>query len=270
MFGTKKPQPKEASKTPSNQATFSPKFQNNNSQDKINLIRDKLTEIASCLSQEDLVQLFVDTFVYMMTTYQEGKRLDPKNKDLNPSFPSSLGDILTMPPLSVDPDLVFPNGYRGGGVLGLPWGVGDIVDSDGNIYSGQWRSGKRHGTGTMAYTDGANYTGTFVGDCREGQGRFIFPEGNVHRGGYSKGKEHGPYILINPDGSLKFGVYEEGVEHGPFVTISAQDTEVCIGNYMQGKLNGFMRTFELFRIEEYSNGKLISDEYHNIPFIYSS
>ena len=88
---------------------------------------------------------------------------------------------------------VFPDHtcYEGDWMNGLPHGYGvnrDTIMDD--IYTGEWRDGKREGKGTeyFNYPNGERYEGEFKNDLRNGYGVRTYPDGRVEKGIWANGK----------------------------------------------------------------------------------
>ena len=73
----------------------------------------------------------------------------------------------------------------GGGASGSAEGV------KAEVYTGEWRRGKRCGQGQQLYSSGAIYVGMWIDDKFQGQGRYIYPDGSDWDGEWHAGKKHG-------------------------------------------------------------------------------
>ena len=56
--------------------------------------------------------------------------------------------------------------------------VGKMRYANGELYEGDWLSGKRHGFGTYLYSDGSEYEGDWKDDLVHGRGSCKFASGN--------------------------------------------------------------------------------------------
>jgi len=65
--------------------------------------------------------------------------------------------------------------------------VGNRTYSTGNIYVGEFRTGKLHGQGTMIYTDGEKYVGEYRNDQRHGLGTITYTDGTEKGGIWDNG-----------------------------------------------------------------------------------
>mmetsp|Transcript_96862 Transcript_96862/g.273771 ORF Transcript_96862/g.273771 Transcript_96862/m.273771 type:complete len:272 (+) Transcript_96862:117-932(+) len=124
---------------------------------------------------------------------------DPEKDEADPKPPPRGGTYL---------------GYYDGGQRGtqakVPDGVhseGTFTFANGDIYVGQWRSGKKHGKGT--YTYGQDDT-KLVGDWEDGRitnGRWIFPNGMFYAGKFRCNKPFGKGVWVLANGNQLVGEY---------------------------------------------------------------
>jgi len=63
--------------------------------------------------------------------------------------------------------------------------------TDGSIYEGGWKDGKKHGSGMMVYPDSSNYHGIFEEDQKHGRGKEVLANGDIYEGEYMHDKKHG-------------------------------------------------------------------------------
>lgn len=61
-------------------------------------------------------------------------------------------------------------------------GQGKNIFPNGDIYEGQYVSGKRHGQGTYIWKAGHRYQGEFQSNERFGNGLFVYPDGSKYNG----------------------------------------------------------------------------------------
>ncbi len=66
---------------------------------------------------------------------------------------------------------------------GVPHGLGRIVFTDGNEYSGEWRGGVKHGVGEFLFPDGETYAGTYDQNSMTGCGVYVYATGDVYEVG---------------------------------------------------------------------------------------
>ena len=62
--------------------------------------------------------------------------------------------------------------------------------ADGQIYTGEFKGGKRNGLGTMYYNDGSKWIGDWIKDKKNGQGTEYAPSGEILRVGKWKDNKY--------------------------------------------------------------------------------
>ncbi len=119
---------------------------------------------------------------------------------------------------------------------------GTYTASNGGIYVGEFKDGKRHGQGTHKYGAGGEYEGEFRDDKRNGQGIHNYLNGNKYVGEFKEDKRHGLgsfyHLADNQFKGDKFvGNYKDDLPngHGTYIRISG---EIHEGEYKNNKLNG--------------------------------
>jgi hypothetical protein len=119
---------------------------------------------------------------------------------------------------------------------------GTYTASNGGIYVGEFKDGKRHGKGTHKYGAGGQYEGEFRDDKRNGQGTHNYLNGNKYVGEFKDDKRHGLgsfyHLADNQWKGDKFvGNYKDDLPngHGTYIRISG---EIHEGEYKNNKLNG--------------------------------
>ncbi|VAI20989.1 unnamed protein product [Triticum turgidum subsp. durum] len=109
--------------------------------------------------------------------------------------------------------------YRGRCQEGVPEGKGRLTYSDGSIYDGLWRYGKRYGLGTLYYSNGDVFHGTWRDDLIHGKGWYYFHSGDRWFANFWKGKANGEGRFYAKDGSILFGHFQNGWRHGECLLI---------------------------------------------------
>jgi hypothetical protein len=115
-------------------------------------------------------------------------------------------------------------GYFNAGLRGGKAGAeekeseGTFTYANGDIYVGQWQSGKKHGRGSYSYAkDGTK----LVGDWVQGKitnGEWIFPNGTFYSGKFRYNKPFGKGVWVFKNGNQLTGEYiqkEEQTEEDP-------------------------------------------------------
>jgi len=86
---------------------------------------------------------------------------------------------------------------------------GTFTYANGDIYVGQWQTGKKHGKGSYSYAkDGTK----LVGDWVQGKivsGEWIFPNGTFYSGKFRYNKPWGKGVWIFKNGNQLTGEYEQ-------------------------------------------------------------
>jgi len=92
---------------------------------------------------------------------------------------------------------------------------GTFTYSNGDIYVGQWMSGKKHGKGTYSYAK----TGTKLsGDWVNGKiisGEWIFPNGTFYSGKFRYNKPYGKGVWVFKNGNQLTGEYTQKEQEDP-------------------------------------------------------
>jgi len=104
----------------------------------------------------------------------------------------------------------FKNGlYNGQGII-------SYVDA---IYDGGWKDGLYHGQGTFTVDNVATYTGAWKKGKKDGEGIMTFADGGKHVGTWKNGRLIGKVVITCPNEKILEGEhkYEEG---GPTLTLS--------------------------------------------------
>lgn len=188
---------------------------------------------------------------------------------LQPSDEKDAIEHLSKTPISVIPDILtepariklsqlppFESPYR---VIGGDY-AGPTLLSDGSIYDGQWKDGKRLGNGRfftasggllegiwnnglhlygrVVYPNGDHYEGQYRHMKRNGIGTFQSLYRTVeYKGSWAEDKKHGFGSEILSDGSRYTGYFEGDLRHGQG-TLTKANGEVYEGNFKDGKQNG--------------------------------
>lgn len=102
-------------------------------------------------------------------------------------------------------------------------GLGMMVFSDGSIYIGEWKAGKKNTTGKGLWTrkDGTQYEGSWVNDLKHGMGTMRYPDQSYYVGEFAKGYEHGQGKKVYANGARFEGRFRFGKRDGPGVFTSS-------------------------------------------------
>lgn len=100
--------------------------------------------------------------------------------------------------------------YTGDFKSNLPHGFGISINTDGSKYSGYWKDGNSHGQGTFTYQDGGVYIGEHKDGLENGHGKYTFADDGTYVGDHKDGIEHGRGTYTSPSGERWTGIWEKG------------------------------------------------------------
>ncbi len=125
---------------------------------------------------------------------------------------------------------------------------------DGSTYSGRWRNGEIHGNGEYIYTNGD----IFVGEWKQGKkhrGEYKYQAGHRYKGDWEKDKPHGIGTLYfgERNGDNYAGEWKNGGYHG-FGIFEFKNGDEYFGRWKNGKIHGQ-------GIFTWSNGNMYHGEY---------
>ena len=131
---------------------------------------------------------------------------------------------------------------------------GKVTLSDGTVYEGEYRNGKRHGQGKMTFPSGNTYEGEWKDGKYYGQGIFTFKGEGKYVGEWKDSKRHGQGTFTFKDGGKYIGEWRNSKRHGKGRFIYANG-DVLEGEWRDGERCDeseytFIRADE--RVEEYS------------------
>eukprot|EP00831_Metopus_contortus_P080198 TRINITY_DN8151_c0_g1_i1.p1 TRINITY_DN8151_c0_g1~~TRINITY_DN8151_c0_g1_i1.p1 ORF type:complete len:165 (+),score=37.90 TRINITY_DN8151_c0_g1_i1:180-674(+) len=102
--------------------------------------------------------------------------------------------------------------YYGYWENGFRHGEGVFTHINKDIYSGQWRFGKKEGKGTYIFFEtGMKYVGTWV-DSNLVEGKWIFPNGTFFEGSFERNKPKGKGKWNFKNGDIVGGNYSQIIE----------------------------------------------------------
>lgn len=113
-----------------------------------------------------------------------------------------------------------------------------IYFSNGSVYIGQWKDGKKEGHGVLAWPDGSRYEGAFCNDKAHGCGKLTHAEGDTYEGMWAEDKANGQGIYVYSDGRVYKGSWVNDKQHGRGIEIYPDGTKFQ-GEFLEGKRNGF-------------------------------
>ena len=81
---------------------------------------------------------------------------------------------------------------------------------NGDSYTGEWKSGKKHGQGVYTWADGQRYAGQWVEGRKQGFGKYSWPNGDWYEGEFLNGNYHGQGTLTYVSGKKVVGDWDQG------------------------------------------------------------
>jgi len=94
-------------------------------------------------------------------------------------------------------------------------GHGKMTYSDGDVYEGEWKDGKKQGFGELRTGSGNHYKGYFEEGLRCGEGMQTWPNGgSLYKGTWRAGDPHGRGRMIHQNKMTFTGMYEGEYRNG--------------------------------------------------------
>ena len=78
-----------------------------------------------------------------------------------------------------------------GGDLSSKAQVGVLAASNGSVYEGEFKDGKKDGCGVFSYENGNSYKGQFQNGHKDGMGRFLWSKGDAYEGRFLQDRRTG-------------------------------------------------------------------------------
>jgi len=120
-------------------------------------------------------------------------------------------------------------------------GYGVFKESNGDIYSGEWKDGMKNGFGYLEINEGGYYFGQFKDDKKEGFAYFISPVRNVYFGEMKENKKsgYGYYEYPNDIGFYR-GEFLNDVRHGigVYADVSGEKDRWHMGDWINDEPQG--------------------------------
>jgi len=114
-------------------------------------------------------------------------------------------------------------------------GYGVFKESNGDIYSGEWKDGMKMGFGYLEINEGGYYFGQFKDNKREGFAYFISPSRNVYFGEMKENRKSG-YCYYEYPNNIGFyrGEFLNDVRHGIglYVDVSGEKERYHFGDWI--------------------------------------
>lgn len=112
------------------------------------------------------------------------------------------------------PDAVYRGAFSLDAQTGVISGVGKIEFTDGRLYQGALRNGRKHGIGTHTWADGLRYEGNWVDDVQTGRGKLVFVNGDSYEGDFVASERTGQGVFRQKSGNTYSGQWLRGQRDG--------------------------------------------------------
>ena len=123
--------------------------------------------------------------------------------------------------------------YEGYFKTGVKEGFGRSVNTQGEVYKGDWLNGKKSGFGVLHKED-STYVGEWAKDKFSGMGKLETPTFK-YDGSWQKGLQHGNGTMQNPDNTIFVGQFVHGVVSGEGV-LKYPNGKCLKGHWENGKV----------------------------------
>mmetsp|Transcript_101267 Transcript_101267/g.285470 ORF Transcript_101267/g.285470 Transcript_101267/m.285470 type:complete len:231 (-) Transcript_101267:278-970(-) len=111
--------------------------------------------------------------------------------------------------------------------------------TNGDIYEGEFQSGKRHGKGSYKYYTQVGYDvfeGTFEDNMKTGLGLLTYAKGGFYNGYFVNNKREGEGTFKYPNGDIYSGSWKSGKRHGKGTYVSARTKYEMKGRWKDGQI----------------------------------
>lgn len=105
--------------------------------------------------------------------------------------------------------------------------------SNGDVYYGEFKDGKRHGYGKYTWADGGYYEGEWQENERTGFGHQVWTDGTEYIGDYKINKWEGRGLRISPNGAIKSGIFHNDNFEGDGIAILG-NKDMIVGDFVDG------------------------------------
>ncbi|KAL2345108.1 hypothetical protein Fmac_006393 [Flemingia macrophylla] len=139
----------------------------------------------------------------------------------------------------IEGQVLLSNGelYSGSLYGNVSEGHGTYVWCDGCVYEGEWRTGMRSGCGKIRWPSGAVYEGEFSGGYIHGTGTYIRSDKLTYKGRWRLNLKHGLGYQVYPNGDTFEGSWLQGTPEGPG-KYTWTNGNVYVGNMKGGTMSG--------------------------------
>jgi len=148
--------------------------------------------------------------------------------------------------------IVTPDGYS------LAHGYGTFTSSNGELYIGQWKMGKRDGRGMKLWEDGREYIGQWKVNRRSGYGMISWTNRDIYIGEIQYGFQQGQGMLKCANGEQYTGEWNVNERHG-YGVMRFLNGDSFTGQWQHNKKHGhgFYR---------FADGKYVEGEWEENKF----
>jgi len=154
-------------------------------------------------------------------------------------------------------------------------GAGVLIDSNQDIYDGEFLNGQKSGIGKWFSAIGDQYIGDFKSDLFDGKvnkfssfffkffenknkkGQYTYTNGDIYSGDFLSGKKHGYGVLQQKNICTYQGEWENDIFNGQGI-LTKEDGISFQGFFTNGKLNNLEKS-----IIKYSNGDNYTGQVNN-------
>jgi len=139
--------------------------------------------------------------------------------------------------------MAYTNGdiYEGYFKQGKRHGNGRLITATGDILVGMWQTEAFSGWGNCTYADGSMKTGHWIGWKLHGLGQVI-EKSSISMGAFEGDKMSGTGLQYTSNSDFIFGTWRNGTVHGP--TLESREGNILLGNYELGELQGNVTCIE--------------------------
>lgn len=105
--------------------------------------------------------------------------------------------------------------------------------SNGDVYYGEFKDGKRHGYGKYTWANGGYYEGEWQENERTGVGHQVWTDGTEYIGDYKINKWEGRGLRISSNGAIKSGIFHNDNFEGDGIAILG-NKDMIVGDFVDG------------------------------------
>jgi len=141
-------------------------------------------------------------------------------------------------------------------------GKGKMLFKNNELYTGNYKNGKREGYGVYKFKNGAKYSGNYVNNLREGEGNFLYPDGSKYQGSFKEGKRCGFGKYIYTNGDYYEGEWEDDMKNGKGTYTFIATGSKKSGTWKNGVL---VDEGQIIHADQRIIGKFVNNDYMDVP-----